>query len=163
MNENYYYALLNSEQYELRGKKELIDIGFNFSNIKSIPLLSDNITCYPVNLAGATNKKYYGAMVFIAPNGNLVLIVSRAYRKKTEGDSLGVETLSGQITAVLDAQKNEESIDVITNHLYGSLPDPIKKKCKISFILDIKRVGDWAQIMQCYNNNNIVRRINDKV
>lgn len=160
MNENYYYALLNSEQYELRGKKELIDIGFNFSNIKSIPLLSDNITCYPVNLFEASNKKYYGAMVFIAANRNIVLIVSRAYRSKTEGDNLGVETLSGQITAILDAKKNEESIDLLTNHLFGSLPDPIKKKCKISFILDIKRVGDWAQIMQCYNNNYIIRSLN---
>ena len=127
-NDNYYYASLNSHEFVLTGNEALSDIGIDFSIIKAIPLLTEDIRCYPVHLRHASNKKYYGAMAFIGPTGKLILIVSRAYRSKKEGESLGVETLADQITYIIKNEDNEPSIDFIINFLIPQIKPNLKKK-----------------------------------
>jgi hypothetical protein len=159
-NTNYFYTLLTQDQYELLIKSELQQIGFDNTIIEPIPILSENIECYPVHLQGTPNNKYYGTIAFKGKLNNLVLIVSRAYRSKVDGDNLGVDTLAELINSVIKRPSEQQtSINRIIQHLCTVSPQSDINKKKVSFLLDIKRIGDWGQINQCYNNNNIISKL----
>jgi hypothetical protein len=132
---NYSYILLTQGQYTIKG-----------DNIaKIIPILTTNLTCFTVKLI-VDNKENncYGYIVFInSDNNNICLLASNAYRKNQDA-SIGVPSLSIYLTSP------HEDLNKVTQHL----------KCEAyTFILDIKRTGDWGQIIQVNNQYLINKRI----
>jgi hypothetical protein len=129
--DNYLFINLNPSEYTLEG------------SIYEIPILTSELSCYTVQLKLISEKPYfnhcYGYIVFInKETNNATLFASRAYRI-INAHQIGVPTLAEQF---YNSIKNPD-LNNIQQHL----------SCDInSFILDIKRTGDWAQIIQIYNN-----------
>ena len=129
--DNYLFVNLNKEEYTLEG------------SIYEIPILTTELICYTVQLKLKTRKPYfnhcYGYILFINKLTNkATLFASRAYRI-INANQIGVPTLSEQFSN----SSMHQDLNNIKIHL----------ACDInSFILDIKRTGDWAQIIQIYNN-----------
>ena len=160
-NENYFYITVDAGKYELLLNDEFSAVLPNYSFIKPIPMLSNEVNCFPAHLDGSNNSNLYGALVFQHQRtNNIVIIVSRAYRT-TLGESLGVISLANEIKNNLYKKETSASINEIVTHLNSHI---LKGKPKpeviidiiLRFVLDIKRIGDWGQIYQCFNNNNFV-------
>jgi hypothetical protein len=170
--DNYSYIILNEIDYRIRNLVNIDAIKYNLEYpdlppivMRYIPVLSTDIQCFPVGLFGAVNNRYYGAIAFKnIHNTNLVIIVSRAYRNKDkDGEDLGVRLLSDIITNALQNSFDVNFIKIL-NALYETpervkVTDKIKQKRMIFFALDIKRIGDWGQITQCYNNNKFINSL----
>ena len=161
VNDNYFYLTIDAGKYEILLNDEFASVLPNYSFLKSIPILSGEINCYPVHLHNSNNSKLYGVLVFQHQiTNNAVIIVSRAYRTSL-GDSLGVNFLSAEIKKNLSDNVTSGSINEIITHLNShifksKLKPNVKKDILLRFLLDIKRIGDWGQIYQCYNNNNFI-------
>ena len=116
------------------------DIRLNFDEAKCIPILTTNLYCFTAIINNLDNC--YGYIVFMTlDQKKLCIFSSNAYRKMQD-NPIGVSTLSSQFV------NPSKDIKDITNHL-GCAID--------TFILDIKRTGDWSQIIQINNhyiNNN---------
>jgi hypothetical protein len=134
---NYLYILLNETEYNLIG---------DYNN-KTIPILTQNIDCLTVQLQlNSIKNNCFGYIVFINKTSKkLCLLASNAYRKNNDL-SIGVNNLSTN----LNTKEPHPDLVKITNHL----------ECNIyTFILDIKRTGDWGQIIQVKNQYDQNRKI----
>ena len=126
---NYSYILLKTGEYTMNAPP----------SSKKVPICTRNLKCFTVNLTVNNRKNNcYGYIVFINEDRNICLLASNAYRKNQEA-SIGVNTLSSNLKSWISYHK--DLID-ITTHLSC---DPY------TFILDIKRTGDWSQIIQVNN------------
>lgn len=129
---NYSYILLKHGEYNMNTCDES----------KTIPILSKNVKCFTVKLlVGDLENNCYGYIVFMNDDENICLMASNAYRK-TQDNSIGVSTLSTYF------KKPHQDLIDIARHL----------SCDVyTLILDIKRTGDWSQIIQV-NNQYINKR-----
>jgi hypothetical protein len=129
--ENYKFVLLNQTDITLP----------NFSEIYCIPILTENLYCFTAKINNQDNC--YGYIVFMTHDKKKLCIFSSNAYRKMQDNPIGVSTLSSQFV------NPDQNIKDITKHL----------GCKIdTFILDIKRTGDWSQIIQInnhYKSNNI--------
>ena len=132
---NYSYIILTLDKYTL--------IGDNIAN--AIPILTKNLICFTVKLiVDSIENNCYGYIVFRnTETANICLLASNAYRKNQD-KSIGVPSLSTYL------KKPHADLIKVTTHL----------NCEVyTFILDIKRTGDWGQIIQVNNQYSIQRKI----
>ena len=138
---NYYYCIVEAGRL-----KQPI-------NGKTIPVFSENMNCFPINITSARNNVLYGAIGF--NHGDKILVViSKAYRTKGENEmavsSLG-DALSGNEGNIL-----YHKVRTIISTLYGTSSVDVLNSRIFRFIFDLKRVGDWSQIFQVFNDNDII-------
>jgi hypothetical protein len=172
-NDNYSYTILNPGTYTIPNLIETDNTKYKVRcengqdiEMRYIPILSTNIKCFPVGLHGSLNNRYYGAIAFTnIINNNLVIIVSRAYRKR-DGEELGVGCLSDIISKAL-LNRFDINFSAIINALYkprekeksAKSVDFVNQRTVICLAFDIKRIGDWGQITQCFNNNKFIESL----
>jgi len=124
--ENYKFVLLDQADITLN----------NFNEKYCIPILTNNLYCFTTRINGEDNC--YGYIVFMKQDRTKLCIFSSNAYRKMQDNPIGVNTLSSQFV------NPDQNIKDITTHL----------GCKgdiDSFILDIKRTGDWSQIIQINN------------
>lgn len=132
---NYSYIILTPDKYTLNGDY--------MSN--RIPILTKNLICFTLKLiVDLIENNCYGYIVFMNPKTyNICLLASNAYRKNQD-KSIGVPSLSTYL------KKPHADLIKVTTHL----------NCDVyTFILDIKRTGDWGQIIQVNNQYSKKRKI----